>query len=87
MKAYLLIIMKLTEVYKRNAFFAKYYEAHRDKMKDYFRGCGARAQKIWNAKSVLKRARRYNAKQKAQFCANMRHRYDLTEPKPSASVY
>ena len=37
---------------------------------------------IGHAKLVLKRARKYYARNRARICANKKHRYNLTEPKP-----
>ena len=39
---------------------------------------------IGHAKLVLKRARKYYARNRARICANKRHRYNLSEPKPFA---
>ena len=39
---------------------------------------------IGHAKLVLKRARKYYARNRACICANKRHRYNLSEPKPFA---
>ena len=39
---------------------------------------------IGHAKLVLKHARKYYARNKARICANKRHRYNLSEPKPFA---
>ena len=37
-----------------------------------------------HAKLVLKRARKYYARNRARICANKRHRYNLSDPKPFA---
>ena len=39
---------------------------------------------IGHAKLVLKRARKYYARNRARICSNKRHRYNLSEPKPFA---
>ena len=45
---------------------------------------GIIASNIGHAKLVLKCARKYYARNRARICANKRHRYNLSEPKPFA---
>ena len=56
---------------------ALYYGKHRNKAI-----AASRARNAKNAKSAVRRAqKRYYAKHRAQYCAGMRQRYDLAEPK------
>ena len=72
-----------THKQKIQSAFNKYYTENKEKIKAARkRYYGGRARNVCNAKSVLRRARRYYAKHRARCCANMRCRHDLTEPKP-----
>ena len=64
---------------KRNATSKMYYGSHKSKA---IAASHVQNLSLWNAKSVLRRARQCYAKHKAQYCAVMRHIYELTEPKP-----
>ena len=61
---------------------ALYYDKNREE-----KIASSRAMKVKNAKSAIKRARQqYYAKHRAQYCADMRRRYDLAQPKSYVQV-
>ena len=77
---------------ERKASFKKYYEIHKENIKAarslYYAShrsqelAAARARRVSKAKAVVRRARKYYAKNRDRICADMRRRYELAEPKP-----
>ena len=78
------------------SYHKQYYREHKylliSKMKQYnehnSEGLAHKRKLLYgntgHAKLVLKRARKYYARNRARICANKRHRYNLSEPKPFA---
>ena len=78
---------------ERKASFKQYYKSHSKEIKaarkQYYAAhknkerATSRAYKLKNARTILKRARKYYAEHKEQCCADRRRRYRLAEPKPN----